>query len=103
MKVVAVEEIQSPLTEYIAIVKAGEELVFTQDGKPVAWMTAEKTACEETDSEDEYEAHLQKLEEDGVIRRGTGRLPDNFWDMPLPEFKNGTLSDALLEERAEGR
>ena len=91
MKVVAVEEIQSPLSEYIAIVKDGEELVFTQAGKPVAWMTAENTACEETGSEDEYEAHLQRLEKDGVIHRSAGILPDNFWDMPLPKFKNGTL------------
>ena len=102
MKVVAVDEMQSPLSEYIAIVKDGEELVFTQYGKPVARMTAEKTACEETDSE-EYEAQLQRLEKDGVIRRGAGKLPDNFRDMPLPKFKNGTLSDALIEERAEGR
>lgn len=103
MKVVAVEEMQSPLSEYIAIVIDGEELVFTQCGRPVARMTAEKTAPEETNSEDEYEAHIQRLEKDSIIRRGAGKLPDNFWDMPLPKFKNGTLSDVLFEERAEGR
>ena len=103
MKVVAIEELHSSLSECIAVVKNGEDLVFTQGGKPVARMTAENSPGKEIAPEDEYEAHLRQLEKEGVIRLGTGKLPDDFWSRPLPKLKNGTLLDALLEERAEGR
>ncbi len=95
MKLVAVEELQSSLRECIAIVNDGEDLVFTQDGKPVARMTTENLPPEEAATDDKYDAHLRKLEAQGLIRSGTGKIPDDFWDLPLAKCEKGTLLDAL--------
>lgn len=30
-------------------------------------------------------------------------VPDKFWDLPKPKIKDGSLLEALLEDREEGR
>jgi hypothetical protein len=37
------------------------------------------------------------------IRRGTGKLPDEFWMMPRPKVSDGAPLKALLDDREEGR
>lgn len=37
------------------------------------------------------------------VRKGTGRIPDDFWDLPRPEDPEGLLLKALLEDREQGR
>ncbi len=37
------------------------------------------------------------------IKRGTGKIPDEFWTMPRPKDPEGLLLKALLEDRREGR
>lgn len=37
------------------------------------------------------------------IQRGSGRVPEDFWDLPWPEDSDGLLLKALLEDRREGR
>ncbi len=34
---------------------------------------------------------------------GSGRVPDDFWKMPRPKISNGSLLEALLQDREEGR
>jgi hypothetical protein len=46
---------------------------------------------------------LAELERQGVVRVGTMRLPDGFLDEELPAIVGPGLTEALLEERSEGR
>ena len=72
--------------------KAGEEVVVTEHGRPVARIVPAFDADE----------HLRELERQGLVRIGTGKLPPGFLDQPLPESSASVL-EALLEERREGR
>jgi hypothetical protein len=36
-------------------------------------------------------------------RKGTGRVSEEFWDLPWPEDPEGLLLKALLEDRKQGR
>jgi hypothetical protein len=45
---------------------------------------------------------LARLERAGLLTRGTGKLPGNFFDRPLPRARKSVV-DALLEERRESR
>jgi hypothetical protein len=46
---------------------------------------------------------LAKMEKQGLIRLGTGKLPQNFWTMPRGEDPQGLVLKALLQERENGR
>lgn len=38
-----------------------------------------------------------------IIKRGTGKVPEEFWTMPRPKDPEGLLLKALLEDRERGR
>ncbi|CAN5182093.1 hypothetical protein BH24ACT19_BH24ACT19_02230 [soil metagenome] len=38
-----------------------------------------------------------------LVTRGSGKIPDEFWEMPRPKDPEGLLLKALLEDRREGR
>ncbi len=44
----------------------------------------------------------KKLSSD-EIKRGSDRVPDDFWEMPKPKLTNGSLLEALLRDRDEAR
>lgn len=44
----------------------------------------------------------KKLSPDEV-RRGTGKIPEEFWKMPRAKASNGSLLETLLIDREEGR
>lgn len=37
------------------------------------------------------------------VRRGTGKIPEEFWKMPRAKASNGSLLETLLRDREEGR
>ena len=37
------------------------------------------------------------------IKHGSGRVSEDFWEMPRPKISNGSLLEALLKDREEGR
>jgi hypothetical protein len=43
-----------------------------------------------------------ELERRGLLKRGTGKLPKDFWTRPLPKLK-GSLVKTLLKQREEAR
>lgn len=57
-----------------------------------------------TPKEQELKERLmrKKLSSD-EIKRGSGRVPEDFWKMPRVEDSEGLLLKALLEDRREGR
>jgi antitoxin (DNA-binding transcriptional repressor) of toxin-antitoxin stability system len=48
-------------------------------------------------------AHLDELIRQGKARRGTGKLPDDFFTRPRPKFEGGSVLEQLLEDRRTGR
>ncbi len=36
-------------------------------------------------------------------RKGTGKVSEEFWKLPKPKITDGSLLEALLEDREEGR
>ena len=58
----------------------------------------------ETNREKKERELIRELARKGKLRkRGSGRVPDDFWDMPRPKDPEGLLLKALLEDRREGR
>ena len=98
MKVAAVAELKASLSRYLSRVKTGEEVVVTERGKPIAKIIPIP------DAETEEEKRLQRLEAQGIIRRGTGKWPpEGFWEAPRFQDPEGSVRKLLIEERREGR
>ena len=97
MKSAAVAELKASLSKYLARVKAGEEILITDRGKPVAKIVPLRRDASS------FPGDLLDLERAGLIRLGTGRLPKGFWKLPRPKDPHGLTLKALLEEREEGR
>lgn len=97
MKTAAVSELKALLSKYLATVKAGEEVVITDRGKPIAKIVP----IQRRDTQ--ISSHLLALERAGLARIGQSSLPADFWTMPRPKDKNGLALQYLLQEREEGR
>lgn len=93
----SVRELKAHLSEYLRQVAAGQEVVVTSHGKPVARLTTPVTAPK-TPEEVEAEA-LARLQTLPWIRPGDGKKVQGA-DRPIP-WKSGqkTLSDMVLEDR----
>lgn len=96
MKKAAVSELKASLSEYLGKVKAGEDLLITDRGRPVAKLVPLRR-------ENDVEPELEKLEKVGLVKIGSGGLPDGFWEMKRPQDRKGVARAALLEERESGR
>ena len=92
MIVTGVAQLKAKLSEYLARVRAGEDVLITDHGRPVA-----KIVPAVTDEE-----HLAELERKGLIRVGTMRLPEGFFDLPRPTIEGPSLAETVIEERREG-
>ncbi len=95
---VSISELKAKLSEYLESVRAGEEVIVTDRGRPVARI-APVTGPEETES------RLRML-----IRTGQARPPQHAEGIDLqrigtlrPRAPDSGLVDAVLEERREGR
>ena len=96
MKTATVSKLKASLSEYLRQVKAGEEVLVTERGRPIAKLTpAAVSALLPQD--------LAELEKQGIIKIGTSKLPKNFWSLPRPKDPKGLVLKSLLQEREEGR
>ena len=95
MKTAAVSEIKARLSEYLNQVKAGMEILITDRGKPVARLVPLSRSKGLKES-------MVRMEKQGLIRVGSGKLPKNFWRIHRPDDPNGMVLKALLEEREVG-
>ena len=96
MKTAAVSELKARLSEYLNQVKAGMEILITDRGRPVARLVPLSRSKDLKES-------LVRMEKEGLIRIGSGKLPKNFWRMKRPDDSNGMVLKALLDEREAGR
>lgn len=100
MKKASVTETKNRLSAILDQVREGETYLILDRGKPVARI--EPVRGSESRSRDE--ARLADLERRGLIRRGKGRIPDEFFKTRPAKLPRGVSVLAyLLEERREGR
>jgi len=97
MKSAAVSKLKATLSEHLARVKAGEEVIVTERGKPIA-----KIVPLDRDQSG-VPAHVLELARAGLVQLGSGKLPGRFWRMSRPSDPRGAGLKALLEEREGGR
>ena len=96
MKTATITEAKNGLSALIDRVRAGESVVITDRGVPVA-------VLEPVSGRVDLEDRMQRLERAGVVRRGTGKPPIELIRTPGPKLKDGlSIVDAVLEERRSG-
>ena len=96
MATASISEAKAKLSALLDRVKAGETVTITDRGVPVAQLTP-LHASDEVD----WDARLEKLERQGLIRRPKKKLDvEWFLSRPLPKSRESVL-EALLEERRE--
>lgn len=97
MKTMPISQLKATLSEQLTRVKAGEEVVITERGKPIAKivpLSGEKIGLS---------AHVAELAKSGLIRLGSGKVRKNFWKLHRPEDKRDRALKALLDDRRQGR
>jgi hypothetical protein len=85
---------EARLEEYLRKVKGGEEVLAARNRE-----LAERPPVSKPAYRTREEDRLLQLEREGVVKRGTGMLPDGFWELPIPEDPEGLLRKALEEDR----
>lgn len=93
---VGVAELKAHLSEYLERVQAGEEVIVADRGRPVARLVP-PPAYEEGDEE----RRLLDLQRRGLIRVGTGAVPDTFWEIERVLDPEGTVRSAVEADRDE--
>lgn len=74
-------------------VKRGETVDILDGDRAVAKVVPVETPAR-TDEE-----WLDELERQGKVRRGRGKLPDDFLTRELPRFDGGSVVEQLLNDR----
>lgn len=97
MRSVSVSELKAKLSEYLARVKGGQEVIVTERRKPIAKIVPLRREAESA------AVQLRELQRAGLVRVGAGDIPPNLWDLPRPKDPAGRGVSALLEERMAGR
>lgn len=97
MQTATVSHLKASLSEYLMLVKTGEEVLLTERGKPIAKIISLRG------SQSVADARMARLEKSGLAKVGKGCLPDDFWLTPSPQDNNGAALAALISDREEGR
>ena len=97
MTTASVTEAKNNLSKLLKKVKHGESVLILDRNVPVARL--EPLPPGSTDAD---EAQLIELERRGLLKRGTGKLPKDFFKLPRLKFKK-SLVEAVLAQRREAR
>jgi len=91
---VSISELKNKLSAYLDKVRAGESVLVLDRGVPVAELRAPSLSDDE---------RLARLVRKGVLRPPKGKLPDDFFNRPMPKLPPGvSIVDAVIAEREEG-
>jgi prevent-host-death family protein len=94
MKTAGVALLKSRLSEFLAAVKAGEEVSVTERGRPIARIVPISPA-------DQEDRALAELERAGLLRRPTKPLDASFWQLARGSDADASVRAALAAEREE--
>ena len=94
---VGVAKIKAKLSSYLKKVKAGQELIITERGLPVAKLVP-------LDGKQKAASEREQLIREGLLIPGRGKVRDELLIPPKGDPTVGrSVLDALLEERRTGR
>jgi prevent-host-death family protein len=97
MKATGIAHLKARLSSYLKIVKAGNEVLITDRGIPIAKLVP-------IDAGGKDEARIQKLVAEGLLTLPKGRLPRELLEPLKGDLRQGKgVLAALLAERDEGR
>ena len=96
MKTAAVAQLKARLSSYLRQVRAGEEVLVTERGLPIARIVPVGELDKDLES-------LRDLEQQGLIHLGSGRIPNGFWSLARSRDPKARVRAALIQERKEGR
>lgn len=100
MRSVSVSKLKAELSAYLAMVKAGEEVLVTDRQKPVAKLVPLPPATD-------HWARLQEMERQGIVRLPKQRPTREWWEafdkLPMPDDPDGLALKALIADRDEER
>lgn len=94
MKRASIGALKEHLSRFLDAVKAGEEIVVTERGRPIARLAP-------VGGKEKNEERLQRLVRAGLARPPLGKLSKDFWTQPRPKDDAGRSLTVLIEERAE--
>lgn len=92
---VPIARLKARLSEYLRRVKAGEVVIVTDRGKPVARLAP-------LEGESALEGRVAQLAHGGLVRAPRTSLDADFLDAARPADPEGRSLESVLEERAEG-
>ncbi len=95
MKRASIAALKARLSEYLDAVKAGEEVIVTDRGRPVARLAPISTS-------EQIDARMQQLVRAGLARPPIRALPADFFERPRPKDPQGLIRAAVIEDREEG-
>jgi prevent-host-death family protein len=96
MKTAAIADLKARLSEYLKRIKAGEEVLITERGLPVARLVPLERGTRRATRRD-------RLARAGLLRPGRGRARKMLLAPPKGKRPRGSVVEALIEERREGR
>ena len=96
MEITTVSRLKMSLSAYLRQVKAGEEVLITERGRPIARLLPIANPLP-------LPEHLRDLEKKGLLKRGEPSLPADFWDLPRPADPQAVVRATVSREREEGR
>ncbi|MHB9037301.1 MAG: type II toxin-antitoxin system Phd/YefM family antitoxin [Armatimonadota bacterium] len=95
MKAAAVSKLKATMSEYIAFVKGGEEVLVTERGKPVARIVPVGGVSKD-------DARRMELARRGILKPGKGRIAqDVIRDLPIAHVTDEAIRRVLEEDREE--
>jgi prevent-host-death family protein len=95
MQRTSVANLKARLSEFLAAVRAGEDIIITDRGQPIARLTA-------LENPEGRDARVAELVRAGIMRPPKQRLPKNFRAQPRGSDVSGSVLRALLDEREAG-
>jgi prevent-host-death family protein len=97
MKTTGIASLKARLSSYLKMVKAGNEVLITDRGIPIAKLVP-------IDATRKTDARIRKLAAEGLLTLPKGRLPREILEPPKGDPRIGKeVLAALLAERDEGR
>ena len=95
MKAAAISKLKATLSEYIAFVKGGEEILVTERGKPVARIVPVGGVSKD-------DARRIELARRGILRPGKGRIAqDTINDLPIKCVADEDIQRVINKDREE--
>src|SRR5215218_4835448 len=92
-QVTAMSIYDAQLEETLRKVEGGADVLAARKQRPARHI--ERPAPTEAAHRIQEEGRLMRLEQEGKLSRGTGKLPEYFWDLPLPEDPDGSIRRAV--------